>query len=61
MPRKIRGDRAGWQRARMAEGAFTLRGPVGELAERGLKVDDRTMWAFAHAGGLSFRKNRSRQ
>ena len=48
-------------RSRMAEGAFTLRGLVAELAERGLKVDYRTMWAFAHAEGLSFKKNRARQ
>ena len=58
---KIRGADADWLRARMAEGDFTLRGLVAELAERGLKVDDRTMWAFAHAEGLSFKKNRARQ
>ena len=45
----------------MSDGAFTLRGLVAELAERGLKVDYRTMWAFAHAEGLSFKKNRARQ
>ena len=61
VPRKIRGADADWLRARMAEDAFTLRGLVAELAERGLKVDDRTMWAFAHAEGLSFKKNRARQ
>jgi putative transposase len=59
--RKIRGDQADWLRARMANGAFTLRGLVAELAERGLKIDDRTMWAFAHGEGLSFKKNRARQ
>ena len=58
---KIRGADADWLRARMAEGDFTLRGLVAELAERGLKVDYRTMWAFAHAEGLSFKKNRARQ
>ena len=56
VPRKIRGADADWLRARMAKDAFTLRGLVAELAERGLKVDDRTMWAFAHAEGLSFKK-----
>jgi transposase len=61
VPRKIRGAEADWLRARMAEGAFTLRGLVAELAERGLKVDYRTMWTFAHAEGLSFKKNRARQ
>ena len=45
----------------MAKGDFTLRGLVAELAERGLKVDYRTMWAFAHAEGLSFKKNRVSQ
>jgi transposase len=50
VPRKIKG----------AQGDFTLRGLVAELAERGLKVDYRTMWAFAHAEGLSFKKNRAR-
>lgn len=59
--RKIRGAEADWLRARMAEGAFTLRGLVAELAGRGLKVDYRTMWAFAHGEGLSFKKNRARQ
>jgi putative transposase len=60
VPRKIRGEQADWLRARMAEGAFTLRGLVAELAERGLKVDYRTMWAFAHAEGLSFKKRMAR-
>lgn len=31
VPRKIRGEQADWLRARMAEGAFTLRGLVAEL------------------------------
>jgi putative transposase len=61
VPRKIREAEADWLRARMAAGAFTLRGLVAELAERGLRVDYRTMWAFAHAEGLSFKKNRARQ
>ena len=61
VPRKIRGEQADWLRARMAEGAFTLRGLVAELAGRWLRVDYRTMWAFAHAEGLSFKKNRARQ
>jgi hypothetical protein len=37
-------------------GAFTLRGLVAELAERGLDVDDRTVWNFVHREGLSFKK-----
>ena len=60
VPRKIKGAEADWLRARMAQGDFTLRGLVAELAERGLKVDYRTMWAFAHAEGLSLKKNRAR-
>ena len=36
---KLRGAEADGLRARMAEGDFTLRGLVAELAERGLKVD----------------------
>lgn len=61
VPRKIRGEHKIWLRARMAEAGFTLRGLVAELAERGLRVDYRTMWAFAHAEGLSFKKNRARE
>jgi transposase len=38
---------------------FTLRGLVAELAERGLKVDYRSVWEFVHAEKLSFKKNRS--
>jgi len=33
-----------------------LRGLVAELAERGLKVDYRTVWSFVHAEKLSFKK-----
>jgi putative transposase len=61
VPRKIQGAEADWLRARMSAGAFTLRGLVAELAGRGLKVDYRTMWKFAHSEGLSFKKNRARQ
>jgi transposase len=49
-----------WLFARMADGAgFTLRGLAGELAERGIKVDYRTLWNFVHAEGLSYKKNRA--
>ena len=61
VPPKIRDGHADWLRARMAEAPFTLRGLVTELAERGLRVDYHTMWNFAHAEGLSFKKNRARQ
>lgn len=37
---------------------FTLRGLVAEFAERGLKVDYRSVWEFVHAEKLSFKKKR---
>jgi transposase len=46
-------------RERIAQGGFTLRGLVAELAARGLKVDYRTVWTFVRGEGLSFKKNRS--
>ncbi len=58
-PRVIVGAHAVWLRARMAASDFTLRGLVAELAERGLKVDYRTVWSFVHREDLSFKKNRS--
>lgn len=60
-PRLIAGDHETWLRARVAEGPFTLRGLVAELAERGLCVDYKTVWTFIHREGLSFKKNRARQ
>jgi putative transposase len=39
--------------------AFTLRGLQGELAERGVKVDYRTVWNFVHDQGLTFKKKRA--
>lgn len=59
VPAKIRGEHRDWLIARTAAEAFTLRGLVAELAERGLTVDYRTMWKFVHAHGLSFKKNRA--
>lgn len=58
-PRKIAGQHRAWLIARCRAGDFTLRGLVAELAERGLKVDYRSVWAFVHAEGLSFKKNRA--
>ena len=37
---------------------FTLRGLVAELAERGLKVDYRSVWEFVHTEKLSHKKRR---
>jgi len=57
VPPKIGGAERDWLVARTSAAAFTLRGLVAELAERGLRVDYRTMWKFVHAHGLSFKKN----
>jgi transposase len=58
-PRLVTGEHATFLRERIAQGDFTLRGLVADLAGRGLKVDYRTVWAFVHHEGLSFKKNRS--
>ena len=57
VPLKIAGDHRAWLIGRTTADAFTLRGLVAELAERGLRVDYRTMWKFVHQEGLSFKKN----
>ena len=46
-----------WLIERCQAGAFTLRGLVAELAERGLSVDYRSVWEFVHAEKLSYKKN----
>jgi putative transposase len=56
-PRTLSGDCAGWLRARIASGPFTLRGLAAELAERGIKTHPKAVWVFVHAQGLSFKKN----
>jgi putative transposase len=43
---------------RCREGEFTLRGLVGELADQGLSVDYRVVWAFVHEEKLSYKKRR---
>jgi transposase len=60
-PKAIRGEHRTWLLERAKGGDFTLRGLVAELADRGVKVDYRTMWNFAHAEKLSFKKKRARQ
>ena len=57
-PKAIGGGHGEWLRERLKGGDFTLRGLVAELAERGLKVDYRSVWEFVHAEKLSFKKNR---
>jgi transposase len=56
--RTLSGTHRDWLLDR-AKTDFTLRGLVTELAERGVKVDYRAVWAFAHDEGLSFKKKRS--
>ncbi len=60
-PKKIIGEHRIWLIDRCKPGDFTLQGLVGELSDRGLKVDYRTVWGFVHDEKLSFRKNRRRQ
>jgi len=40
---------------------LTLRGLQKDLADRGVAVSYGAVWAFVHAEGLSFKKNRPRQ
>ena len=51
VPPKIAGAHEAWLRERIKT-PFTLRGLAAELADRGLKVDYRTVWKF----GYSFKK-----
>ena len=60
-PKAIRDGHESWLRQRLGERQFTMRGLVAEFAERGLKVDYRSVWNFVHAEKLSFKKNRARQ
>jgi putative transposase len=57
-PKKISGGWRDWLMQRCREKDFTLRGLVAELAERGLKVDYRSVWEFVHAEKLSHKKRR---
>ena len=58
VPKKIAGPHRDWLVQRCRQADFTLRGLVAELAERGLKVDYRTMWDFVHNEKLSHKKRR---
>jgi transposase len=57
-PKAISGEHRVWLLQRVRDRDFTLRGLVGELAERGLKVDYRSVWEFVRAEKLSFKKKR---
>jgi transposase len=57
-PKNISGAWRNWLLERCRDRDFTLRGLVAELAERGLKVDYRSVWEFVHAEKLSYKKRR---
>lgn len=57
-PKKLVGEYREWLLQRCRQKAFTLRGLVGELAERGLSVDYRVVWQFVHDEKLSYKKRR---
>ena len=57
-PRTIQGEHESWLTARVRERAFTLRGLVAELAERGLDADYSAVWTFVRAQGLTHKKRR---
>lgn len=57
-PRKISGEHRVWLIERCHDRAFTLRGLVAELGERGLDVDYRSVWEFVHAEKLTYKKRR---
>jgi transposase len=57
-PKAISGAHREWLLQRIKEGSFTIRGLVAELAERGLKINYRSVWQFVHAEKLSFKKKR---
>lgn len=59
-PKAIRDEHRDWLIERCQRQDFTLMGLVSELAERGLKVDYRSVWEFVHAEGLSYKKNAAR-
>jgi transposase len=54
-PKAISGEHSVWLLQRIKDRDFTLRGLV---AERGLKVDYRSVWEIVHAEKLSFKKKR---
>jgi putative transposase len=55
-PKKLSGRWRDWLLDRCHGGDFTLRGLAAELAERGLKVDYRSVWEFVHAEKLTHKK-----
>ena len=60
-PGQMGGHKPSWLVERCRGAGFTLRGLVSERAERGLVVDDRSVWDFVHAETLSYKKDAGRQ
>ena len=60
-PKKIVGQYRDWLVERCRSQDITLRGLVGELAERGLQVDYRSVWDFAHSEKLTDKKDAGRR
>lgn len=59
--RILSGEAAEWLERRLSERAFTLRGLVEELGERGVITGLRAVWVFVHDRELSFKKKRARR
>ena len=57
--RVLSGAHSEWLRERIRSGPFTLRKLTAELAARGIKTHQKSVWLFVHAEGLSFKKNRA--
>lgn len=57
-PPKIAGEHRLWLVERCRAHAFTVRGLVKELGDRGLSVNFRSVWAFVHAEKLTYKKRR---
>jgi transposase len=60
-PKKLVGHWRAWLLERCCTGEFTLPGLVAELAERGLKVDYRSVWEFVHGEKLTHKKDADRR
>ena len=60
-PKAIAGAHRIWLLQRIDGKDFTIRGLVAEFAERGRKVEYRSVWNCLHAEKLSFKKNSRRQ
>ena len=57
-PKAISGEHAVWLSQRIKDGDFTIRGLVAELADRGLRVDYRSVWDFVLPRSSASKKKR---